>query len=81
MVEIAPPIIADFDNPPDDEELLDVPPFDDEEVMIVIRAANRRFEPPPWMIDWVRLKCSGKRSCLTDQAKRAGERRELGKLG
>lgn len=24
--------------------------------MLVIRAANRRFEPPPWMVECVRLR-------------------------
>lgn len=43
--------LPDFDNPPDDEELLDVPPLDDEEVMLAIRAADRRFEPPAWMVE------------------------------
>lgn len=46
--------LPDFESPPDDEELLDVPPLDGEEVMLVIRAADRRFEPPPWMVEFVR---------------------------
>lgn len=45
--------VPDFQNPPDDEELPDVPPLDDEMVMEAIRAADRRFEPPPWMVEYV----------------------------
>lgn len=46
--------LPDFDNPPDDEELLDVPPLDEEQIMLVIRAADRRFGPPQWMIEKLR---------------------------
>lgn len=45
--------LPDFDNPPDDEELLDAPPLDDPEVMAVISAADRAFQPPPWMVEYV----------------------------
>ncbi|MFZ5768620.1 MAG: hypothetical protein ACOY3F_07990 [Bacillota bacterium] len=51
--------LPDLDNPPDDEELLDTPPLDDAQVMLVIRAADRRFEPPPWMVGYVQEREDG----------------------